>query len=138
MVEINVRGPVEKRTRTDSGKYQDGSDTEYRSVQLVERAEVDICIEFPDGHVNLEGYSPARMGMGLEETSLYRYVPEGWAIVDQDDWDVSIDGTMREWVIQARRYIQERPDMSVEDALRAFEAWEETNVDAEYTIENEL
>lgn len=139
MVIVEATGPVEQvEQMRDTPTRTDGSDKLYQSVKLVDRREMRLSVEFPDGYVNLEGYSNDRMGMGLRETSISHYVPDGWQIVDPDEWTLEINGNMREWVIQAKRYIEERPDMSIEDALRAFESWEETNCDAEYTIEKQL
>lgn len=135
MIELIAKGPVRVTEDHDVDK-QDGWDPIHGTVRTTRELEVTVDLEFPQGHVNLEGYAPSSPGVdyALAE-SIGRYVSDavdppsrgGGIRLVSDEWSVELAGEWFDWIQQAHRYQVERSDMSIVDCLRRFKSWEETS-----------
>lgn len=132
MIDVQLDGTVEASARhRDSG--QDGR-ADY-AVENILSVEVSITArkEFPHGYVNLEGYVLSRHWTTERDLIHAFEVDQNEALEDFEidpataDLSVEIGGDGWSWVEQAVRYVTERPNKSVLDALQQFKSWDETN-----------
>jgi len=125
MVHVEYRATGHEREQTHKSDLRDGSDQKREVVTVVSEVEVEIDIEMPGGHVNLEAYAPDYAPDCVAET-VQDMAPENVEI-DGRTIETTIMGNSDEWITQARRYISERPSMDVFDALEQFRRWDSTD-----------
>lgn len=131
MIELIASGPVHlaNDTRVDR---KDGHDRIRGRVTVSRELEVDLDLEFEQGHVNLEGYAPSYVDWPLKEI-LGPYIrgaldaPDREIEIPGDEWDVDLRGEWWDWVQQAHRYQTERPERSLLDCLTLFSRWDEVD-----------
>jgi len=112
-------------TVTEVDEYEnvrDGHDKKEKRLQMTSERRVLLKYEFPTGYVNLEGYAPRYTPEYVHER-IEHDTPDN-AKVQYDTLEATIYGNSDEWITQARRYIAERPDMDVLDALNLFLGWD--------------
>lgn len=134
MIELIASGPVRLVEDTDI-RRRDGDDSIHGRVKVTRQVEVDIDLEFPQGHVNLEGFSPSGGDLPVREMVI-PYVrgamPDHGADIEHvsdDEWSVELWGEWWDWVQAAHRYQVERPRYSIVGILKFFRSWEETDSD---------
>ncbi len=125
MVHVEYRANGHEREQTHKEDLMNGSDRQREVVTVVSEVEVEIDIEMPGGHVNLEAYAPSYAPDCVAET-VQDMAPENVEI-DGKTLETYIHGNREEWLTQARRYISERPSMDVFDALEMFRKWDSTD-----------
>lgn len=130
MIELIASGPIEQIEDTKISR-DDGHDSIYGRVSIIDRSTIEIDLEFEQGHVNLEGYAPSASSWSVSEC-IGRFIREGiddnlaqFELID-NDWTVELRGEIYDWIQQAHRYVTERPDMSIHSALGYFKTWDET------------
>lgn len=134
MIELIASGPVEIVEDVDVNR-QDGWDPIRGSVRTTRELEVTVDLEFPQGHVNLEGFAASSSGGSFAQEIIERYVGEavdppsrgGGIRVEPDRWDFELAGKWFDWVQAAHRYQVERPNMSIVGCLLLFKSWDETD-----------
>lgn len=134
MIELTAEGPVTVCKDGDFGPRKDGHDTVWGAVELTRKTHVDIVVEFEQGHVNLEGYAPSHVGWPIDEciggfVSEAMDLPYGMLNYEDREWDVKLRASYEDWIQQAHRYMTERPNMSLLNALNRFQSWDETDDD---------
>jgi len=108
------------QTRKDNG------DPVITSLQVTHDVKVEVEIEMPDGHVNLEAYAPARAPDSVAERIQHDHTAEHIE-VDTSTIETNMWATSDQWVRVARRWISERPDHDVTSALQVFRGWDCTD-----------
>lgn len=103
----------------------DGRDRKKTAVEITQEVEIRVKIEFPGGHVNLEGFTTDLCPDFVFEDLQHTYTPDS-VEVEARSVEARIYGNEREWVTAARRYIAERPNMDAVDALSKFQSWGDT------------
>ena len=140
MVVINYSADA---TRIDRETVtSDGSPNKRVSSTVSEPATLDVTIELPDGHVNLDAYSYAlapdnvaeRIQYDYTERMQYDYAPAGIE-VDARTITCDISGTPREWITAAQTWLTERTDPDVREALHRFGEWGDTGDGPDRAIE---
>lgn len=130
MIELIASGEIESRGTGSGIDCRDGHDPVCGSVSVTTRREVSVDVEFPQGHVNLEGYAPSA-GDRIAREAIGHWVEQSVDVADFEmvgsTWDVRLDGNWWDWVQQAHRYVVERPDLSLLGALNRFMQWDETD-----------
>jgi len=112
----------------------DGSPNKRVSSTVSEPATLDVTIELPDGHVNLDAYSYALAPDNVAERMQYDYAPAGIE-VDARTITCDISGTPREWITAAQTWLTERTDPDVREALHRFGEWDDTGDGPDRAIE---
>lgn len=113
-----------------------GHDQYFTANTVKKTVEASASIEFPYGHVNIEGYVLSKYYNDEYDMLLSFCVDENPALEDwrilEDATDLSVElyGEWWDWIQQAHRYQTERPSKSILDCLSQFRSWEETNDDA--------
>lgn len=125
MVHVEYTANGYEREETHKNRLRDGSDQKREVVHVTRDVQVEIDIEMPGGHVNLEAYAPSYAPDCVAET-VQDMAPENVEI-DGKTLETYIHGNSDEWITQARRYISERPSMDVFDALEMFRKWDSTD-----------
>jgi hypothetical protein len=125
MVHVEYRANGHEREQTHKSDLRDGNDQKREVVTVTREVEVEIDIEMPGGHVNLEAYAPDYAPDCVHET-VQDMAPENVEINGRTI-EAHILGNSDEWLTQARRYISERPSMDVFDALAKFRKWDSTD-----------
>jgi hypothetical protein len=132
MVVINYSADA---TRIDRETVtSDGSPNKRVSSTVSEPATLDVTIELPDGHVNLDAYSYALAPDNVAERIQYDHPPAGIE-VDTRTITCDISGTPREWITAAQTWLTERTDPDVREALHRFGEWGDTGDGPDRAIE---
>lgn len=139
MIELIATGTIEQ-IEDNRINRDDGHDSIYGRVSTIETIEVDIDLEFAQGHVNLEGYSPSAYDRPIQECIgrfFYDQIdrPQQDIRFVENTWEIKLQGENYDWIQQAHRYVTERPDMSIREALAYFKQWSETKTE---TIETAI
>lgn len=121
-VEYQIDGTIREQIRNETRR--DGRDKVGESVVMTDERSFELYYEFPTGHVNLEGYCPSRVpdtvAENVEAEINRSYGGNGEIETDTRTLETTVAGGEDEWIKQARRWISERPDHTVESALEYF------------------
>jgi len=109
------------RVESERTEYDGGKRT---SVRTTQDAAVDVTIEMPDGHVNLDAYAYSLVPDNVAERVQYDLTGDEIE-VDTRSLDCDISGTPDEWVTAAGTWASERTG-TVAEALERFDGWAET------------
>lgn len=130
MIEIIAEMDVIRRETAQRVDRMDGADKIHGSTTIERRETVTVDLELHgrdgqgSGHVNMESWAPSDYRGRVD--AFARFVDLG-----RDDEivgaDVRMGGSAEEWIEAADRWISERPDKSVGDALEMFKGWDETS-----------
>lgn len=132
MIEVEFSGTV-KAVNTNRSETVDGNTA---VCNVVTKKHVRTKLVFEDGYVNLEAFSPSRAPDVFKEGFV-----DNFGIVDHPDmpdnsrdtdWfigdhDISMNGSVIDWIRQAKTWTSERPSESLGSALRTFREWDETD-----------
>jgi len=127
------------RYQTGGERRPDAADPRSTSVQVAEDVSIQVEIELPNGHVNLDAYSIRTAPDHVAEDVQYtvgKHVDDRIE-VHAGTIESTIDGSADAWVRAARRWITERVEEGdthreeVRSALERFRGWGDTQgVDA--------
>lgn len=133
MIEVIAEGPIRVHF-TDDIDEKFGHDHVMGEVTTTHERYVRVELELygkddRGGHVNLEGFSPSYTNWSVEEC-LGGYVsfPDEAELVE-DEWEIHMNGASDSWIGAADRYLDERPGRTLEEVLKLFRRWDETDTD---------
>ena len=120
--------------QTGRERSPDAADPRFTTVQVAEDVSIQVEIELPNGHVNLDAYSirtaPDHVAEDVQHT-VGKHVDDRIE-VDAGTIESTIDGSADAWVRAARRWITERVEEGdthreeVRSALDRFDSWDDT------------
>lgn len=130
MIELYAEGPMVESHENGIDHY-DGHDRITGTVTIEPTRDVQITLEFPHGHVNLESFAPSVGSASLKEI-FGPYVEHTGMILHRqmfpsNEWSIWLLGEWYDWVQQAHRYMGDRERLSLQSALRKMGTWEETS-----------